>query len=67
MIAGLYVPDCSDDLKAVDGVAASSAVTKYLPVFESGDDVLGTGPDSAVIPVVVVVDDSGRCGHAAVW
>ena len=30
---------------------------KYLPVFESGDDVFDAGPDPAVRPVVVMADD----------
>ena len=56
MIAGLYVPDCSDDLKAVDGVAASSAVTKYLPVFESAM-TFDAGPDAAVFSPMLIADD----------
>jgi hypothetical protein len=58
----------------VDGVAASAALPRYLPVFEPGDDVFDTGSDAAVRPVVVVVDDAAgvvatRCsdgGDAAV-
>jgi len=47
--------ESSDDLKAVvDGVAAAAALTQYLPVFESGDDVFDTGSDVPVAPVVVV-------------
>jgi hypothetical protein len=32
-------------------------LAQYLPVFESGDDVFGTGTESGVCPVVVVADD----------
>jgi len=54
----LEVPESGDDVEAVvDGVASAAALLQYLPVFESGDDVLGAGPDPAVRPVVVVVDD----------
>ena len=61
MIADLDVPDCSDDLKAVvDGVAGSSALTKYLPVFELGDDVFDAGPDAAVFwPMLIAEDPAG--------
>ena len=58
MVVGLHVPESGDDLEAVvDGLAAASALTEYLPVFESGDDVFDTGPDAAVCPVVVIVVD----------
>jgi hypothetical protein len=38
-------------------VAAAAALSWYLPVFESAEDVLDVGPDLVVRPVVVVTDD----------
>ena len=59
MVVGLEVPESGDDLEAVvDGVAAAAALSQYLPVFESGDDVFDAGSDPAVCAVVVVADDA---------
>lgn len=58
MIAGLEVPESGDYLEAVvDGVAAASTLTKYLPVFESGADVFNAGPDVAVLSPMFIADD----------
>jgi hypothetical protein len=42
----------------VDGLAWAAVLTRYLPVFEPGDDVLDPGSDAAVGSVVAVVDDA---------
>jgi hypothetical protein len=56
----LEVPESGDDVEAVvDGLAASSALPKDLPVFAPGDDVFDAGADTPVFAVVVVVDDPG--------
>jgi hypothetical protein len=55
---GFEVPEAGDDLEAVvDGIATTSALPQYLPVFEAGDEVFDAGPDPAVRPVVVIADD----------
>jgi hypothetical protein len=47
--------ESGDDLKAlVDGVAAATALTKDLPVFEPGDDMFDAGTNAAVVSPVVV-------------
>jgi hypothetical protein len=52
----LEVREFGDDVGAVvDGVAAAAALSKDLPVFESGVDVFGAGADPAVSLAVVVV------------
>jgi hypothetical protein len=38
----------------VDGVAAATALTKDLPVFEPGDDMFDAGTNAAVVSPVVV-------------
>jgi len=43
----------------VDGLAASSALSQDLPVFERGGDVFDAGADTPVFAVVVVADDPG--------
>jgi hypothetical protein len=58
LLVGFEVPEFCYDLEAVvHGVAAASALTEDLPVFESGDDVFDTGPDTAMQSLVVVADD----------
>ncbi|MGH3633709.1 hypothetical protein [Mycobacterium sp.] len=49
----------------VDGVASAAALSQYLPVLESGDDVFDAGPDAAVCPVVVVARPA-RSGRGVV-
>jgi hypothetical protein len=56
----LEVPESGDGVEAVvDGLAASSALPKDLPVFAPGDDVFDAGADTPVFPLVVVADDPG--------
>jgi hypothetical protein len=58
LIEGLEVPEFGDDVEGVvDGVAAAPVLPQYLPVFESGNDMLDAGSDPAVLSVVVVADD----------
>jgi hypothetical protein len=53
------VPESGDDLKAVfDGVAAATALTKDLPVFEPGDDMFDAGMNAAVVSPAVVAGDA---------
>ena len=60
MSTGLEVPESGDDVEAVvDGLAASSALSQDLPVFERGGDVFDAGADTPVFAVVVVADDPG--------
>jgi hypothetical protein len=48
LVVCFAVPESSNDLEAVvDGVAAAAALTQYLAVFESGDDMFDAGPDAA--------------------
>ncbi|VAZ69606.1 hypothetical protein LAUMK40_05769 [Mycobacterium kansasii] len=62
----LEVSESRDDLEAVvDGVAAASTLSQYLPIFEPDDDVLDAGADAAVLPVVGIVDD--QAGVVALW
>nr|WP_240316609.1 hypothetical protein [Mycobacterium persicum] len=63
---GFEVPESSDDLEVlVDGVAVAAALSKDLPVFESGDDMFDAGSDFAVRSVGVVADDES--GVVACW
>jgi hypothetical protein len=49
LCAGLEVPESGDDLEAVvDGVAAASALSEDLPVFEPGDRMFDAGADAPV-------------------
>ena len=58
MVVGLEVPDSGDDVwGVVVGLAATTALSYELPVFEAGGDVFDAGPDPAVCLVVVVADD----------
>lgn len=71
MPVGFEIPESSDDLEGVvDGLGAGTALSQWLPVFESGDDVFDAGSDSAVCAVVVTEDDTtieqlrhGVAGH----
>lgn len=66
MSVNLEVPESRDDLEAVvDGLAAVSTLSQYLPIFEPGDDVLDAGADTAVLPVVGIVDDPAAV--VALW
>jgi hypothetical protein len=56
--AALEVPGSGDDVEGVvDGLAAMSALSKDLPVFDPGGDVFEAGVDRPVRPIVVVTDD----------
>jgi hypothetical protein len=51
----LEVAESGSDVQGlVDGRCRASAVTQYLPVFESGDEVFDAGCDPAVNPPVLV-------------
>ncbi len=66
MSVNLEGPESRDDLEAVvDGLAAVSTLSQYLPIFEPGDDVLDAGADTAVLPVVGIVDDPAAV--VALW
>jgi hypothetical protein len=41
----------------VVGVASSAALSKDLPILDSGDDMLDGGGDAPVCAVVIVADD----------